>query len=125
MKQWRDGRVRWSAWLGVLVEVAKALICPLVDSLLIAVNLLLLVFEPRPKGFRHPAFVVVRVHFEDEQVAAACSERLKTLLPDWDAASGENKVASIRIAKPISSEIELLLDLLVRNASPWLNENVQ
>ena len=85
------------------------------DGLLIAVDLFLLLFKPRPNGFRHETFVIIRVNWENENVSFGTNHVTEAIIPILSGLRGVNEITLIPILKPVEGEIERLLDLCRRH----------
>lgn len=113
--------VVWHALFAFFIIVFGALW----DALLIAVDLLLLLFKPRPDRLRHETFVIVRIDWENQDVALWPDHITKSIVPVLNGLRGVNEVSLIPILKPVESEIKLLLDLCRRHVGIRLDVNVK
>ena len=112
-------------WCATACSLFFILFGALWDGLLIAIDLLFLLFKPRPNRLGHESFVIVQINWEDEDVSSRADQITKAIVPNIGGLRGVNQVTLIPILEPIESEIELLLNLCRRHTGIRLDINVK
>ena len=87
-------------------------------------SLLLLVGEPRPKVLGHETFILIRINLHDENIPGGANKLRESIIPSLDVLGRVNEIAAFGVTEPINRKVQLLFNLLARNASLRSNENV-